>query len=160
MTGRLRVACLWLLAAGWLAGAAGAWPMWSMFGREGLLAEGTALVIVFAWMTAAAAVVAWRGRHGPLAAAVAFIWAGLAGGVGALLTACAACLAAPLPAMPVMIWAGVFDSAMLLAAGFWLARQLANEAFGPVRPHRRSSPKPSAPSDSGEGDQAAAPADK
>jgi len=122
----------WVVPAGVLVGALGAYPTWALGGGQGLRAQLAAGAIVVGVMCAGGAFVARAARRGPRAAAFGFVRTGLIMAAGSLVMAAASSAAMKLPLAGTLLWTGVFYFAMLIAKSVWLARALRRDARPPA----------------------------
>jgi len=119
----------WIIPAGVLVGAVGAYPTWAASGVRGLWAQLVAGVIVGGVMCAGGLFVMRAARRGARAAAFGFIVSGFVMAAGTPALAVTASRTMHLPMKPTVLWAGIFCFAMLIAQSIWLARALRRDAW-------------------------------
>jgi len=118
-----RMTCVTMAAVGAFV-AAGAYPTWALAGPAGIAAELAAACVASFWSIGVGMAALHTGKRGPAALVMAFILAGLAGGVGAAVAAVVGSRIFGAPLEALVIWTGAFYWLGLVVEGIWLGRQL------------------------------------
>ena len=121
---RMPIALAWVVAAGLVVWACGAWPTWRFAGADALRAQAAAGAIVAVVMILSTVVMRICAPLGAVKIALAFILLGVA--------RIALCLglivwvraSLGLPATALLLWAALFYAPMLLVEGVYLAHVL------------------------------------
>jgi len=121
--------CGWVLSAGVLAGAIGAWPTHRIAGAAGLRSLLTVGCVVVLAALLSGAVIRRHAARGPGRAAFAFILVSLPKAVVCLGATLGAKALFALPVRPVLAWLVIFYFVTLAAECAWLARALQKDAF-------------------------------
>jgi hypothetical protein len=119
-----RAMLCYVLPAGALTGAIGAYPTWVAGGARALWAELSAGAIVLGVMTGSAVVIVRSAARGPGKVAMAFLTASLIRVVACLGLAGGAWAVFHLPPLTLCLWLIVFYLVVLAAEVVWLARAL------------------------------------
>jgi hypothetical protein len=118
----------WVLPVGVLVGGVGVPLTWWLVGREGLVAEALAAVIVLPIMVASAAIVVGVASFGPALITAVFVSIGVMRLTAVMATALIVYRFCRIPTLAFWIWVVVFYLAMFAAEVAWLARALKRDA--------------------------------
>lgn len=113
----------WIFPFGLVVGLIGMPDTWDRAGRDGLIAELVAGLLVLAEMLVSAIVIKNSSKKGPAAAASAFV-IGVPLRVGStVLLSIAAVVVLKLPPAVFLLWIAIFYVAMLIGQSIWLTRK-------------------------------------
>ncbi|MCP4375542.1 MAG: hypothetical protein GY794_05125 [bacterium] len=122
-------ALAWIVMLGMTAWVIGVYPTYHLAGKDGLVAQAVASVVVLIVTWGSAVVITKFASRGPKAAAMALLLSGFAKMILVVVAVLMLRMMFDLPLIALMIWMGLFYVAMLAGELIWLSRALSRDAF-------------------------------